>query len=271
MRCNHQKGMYMAFCGRRIIQKGCAKRVRRDRPRVIRRIGVAHPAVAPKPTGKCWIVSFNPMCITARGRRAVKSHGVKPFVDSSCRREPDLEAAYPTITEICRPGKFAFKLAAGDEVVYVSTKDCFGSKLPHHRYVARLVVLKVIVGHSRAAAFYRSYTKILPSNCIVPNNPPMDWRFVGGEILKLTARAMKRRVSIADKYYSYLAKRFPVFVICKAIYMNLDDPRQIFNVDWVSNFGRVPGTQNPTSFASHVVHAFESAIISKSAPPAYPQ
>jgi hypothetical protein len=45
-----------------------------------------------------------------------------PFIDASCRREPDLESRYPSITALCREGHFAPHLHEGDVVAYM-TKD----------------------------------------------------------------------------------------------------------------------------------------------------
>jgi hypothetical protein len=54
--------------------------------------------------GAFYVTTYRPICATAEGRRAVDEHQLAPFIDASCRREPDFEAAYPTISALCRGG-----------------------------------------------------------------------------------------------------------------------------------------------------------------------
>jgi len=46
-----------------------------------------------------YVVTYRPLESTATGRR-VKTD--PPFADGSCRREPDLESKFPSITALCR-------------------------------------------------------------------------------------------------------------------------------------------------------------------------
>jgi hypothetical protein len=57
--------------------------------------------------------SFRPISLTAAGRRAVRERGYAPFIDGSCRREPDFEARFPAITALCRP-TFAPRVIVND-------------------------------------------------------------------------------------------------------------------------------------------------------------
>ena len=41
--------------------------------------------------------SFRPLCMTDIGLRAVNDFDCPPFIDASCRREPDFESEFPSI------------------------------------------------------------------------------------------------------------------------------------------------------------------------------
>jgi len=62
------------------------------------------------------------MCRSKPGRRAIEAFALPPFIDSSCRREPDLESRSPSISALCRRTKFAPRLYPTDRVVYITTK-----------------------------------------------------------------------------------------------------------------------------------------------------
>jgi len=51
--------------------------------------------------------SFTPLAARPAGNMAVRRHGLLPFADGSCRREPDFESAAPSISSLCRFRKFA--------------------------------------------------------------------------------------------------------------------------------------------------------------------
>ncbi len=60
--------------------------------------------------------TYEPLVFTGAGRKAWKNYGFPPFIDSSCRREPDFESEYPSITALYRKDKFAPKRKEGDIV-----------------------------------------------------------------------------------------------------------------------------------------------------------
>lgn len=84
-------------------------------------------------------------------------HEHPSFVDASCRREPDFESEYPSISCVCHGDKFAPRLIEGDRVAFLTVK----LKLPRdraacYRFVAALHVMKRFESHAEAAEWYRA-------------------------------------------------------------------------------------------------------------------
>jgi hypothetical protein len=96
---------------------------------------------------------------TPNGREAVKRFALPPFVDGSCRREPDFESEFPSISGLCRKAKFAPRLHVGDTAIYVTTKGGWGRRL-----VAVLRVRERFDSHAEAAEWYRELGLALPGN-----------------------------------------------------------------------------------------------------------
>ena len=70
-----------------------------------------------------YLNSFRPLCKNEIGRRAIIRYNHHPYIDASCRREPDLESVFPTISSICRQGHFAPRPRMVDIVVYITGKQ----------------------------------------------------------------------------------------------------------------------------------------------------
>jgi len=88
-----------------------------------------------------FLATYRPLCRTAQGRRAITKYSLPPYVDGSCRREPDLEAHFPTITALCRGRMFAPRLYEGDRVAYVTKQGRYGLRASlHWRLTALLLV-----------------------------------------------------------------------------------------------------------------------------------
>src|SRR5258706_14555814 len=108
-----------------------------------------------------YLTSFYPLCCTAHGRNAVSTFSLAPFIDGSCRREPDFQHSYPAITVLCRP-RFSKNLEEGDLVIYLTNKYGVGGK----SLVAILKVKKTIPnGHEQAALWYHR-----EGHTSIPNN-----------------------------------------------------------------------------------------------------
>jgi hypothetical protein len=184
-----------------------------------------------------YLVTYTPLVARRAGREAVASLGLQPFVDSSCRREPDLESRYPSISALCRAGKFAPKLLPGDVVVYLARKGRYpGTTSPHRRLVAILEVRRRFTSHASAAKWYRSRKLQLPGNCMVRGNRPLP--------LEKTGRWWAS-LSHWDAEYQRRAGDWPDFLACDVIFRELRDPPIVTDTVLRGAFGRVPGTQNP--------------------------
>src|SRR5262249_20583849 len=121
-----------------------------------------------------FLCSFHPICGTAAGRAAVKNYNLPPFIDGSCRREPDFQSSAPSISALCRAGKFAPRLRTDDRVAYVTRKASYGGQFGW-AFVAVLTVVERFEAHGSAAAWYQAKKYSVPSNCIVPGNPPQPY------------------------------------------------------------------------------------------------
>ena len=52
-----------------------------------------------------YLASYRPLTMNALGKAAIEDFGFPPYVDHSCRREPDFESQFPSISAICRGSK----------------------------------------------------------------------------------------------------------------------------------------------------------------------
>jgi hypothetical protein len=95
----------------------------------------------PKMSSPCYLATFRPLVQRSAGRRAVQRYGLPPFIDGSCRREPDFESRYPSISATCRAGHFAPRLTVGDRIAYLTVKGRWlNCAEPHRRLIAVLRV-----------------------------------------------------------------------------------------------------------------------------------
>lgn len=187
---------------------------------------------------KTFVTSYEPLWKTPLGRDAV-ALGARPFVDRSVRREPDFESSFPSITALCRGGRFAPRLYAGSRIVYLTQKAVYPPRRdPARLLVAVLEVVERFETHQAAAAWYCVKGVPIPSNCMVEGNPPVRH--------ELTNRMFKERPW--NREYESRARAVGTFLACKAIYLELDDPPVCPDATLEEVFGRVPGTQNPASF-----------------------
>jgi hypothetical protein len=71
---------------------------------------------------KHYLNTYAPLVHNRFGREACRVYGHPRFVDASCRREPDLESSFPSISALCRAQMFAPRLHVGDRVIYMTKK-----------------------------------------------------------------------------------------------------------------------------------------------------
>lgn len=193
-----------------------------------------------------YLNTYAPLVATCAGRQASREYEIAPFVDGSIRREPDLEHDNPAITCLCRGNKFAPRLRVGDTVAYFTRKGVYGSGLPHRRLTAVLQVYLVFENHQQAAEWYRKQGMSVPNNCIVPGNPHKP--------LEHSHRLHKDRDLLDDEklarrwdgQYRLRASRYGSFVVCHKLFCDLTWNAPVADEgDFITAFGRVPGTRNP--------------------------
>jgi hypothetical protein len=162
-----------------------------------------------------FLNSYRPLNERKRGREIAEEFGLPPYIDHSIRREPDFENKFPSITSLCRAGKFAPRLIKKDRIAYVTTKS-----KGVRRLVALLEVIRIFENHRAAADSYGKTN--LPSNCMVPENPaePME---------KADPRGRWKSARQLDSSYKRRAKRWPQFVVCRVIdnVLWLSDPPEL--------------------------------------------
>jgi hypothetical protein len=184
-----------------------------------------------------YVVTYTPLASSREGREAAENHGHPLFADASCRREPDFEAVYPSISCVCRGSNFAPRLTHGDTVVYLTKKGSYqGLTEPHWRLVAILKVFEVFRTHSEAATWHRERGLPLPSDCIVPGNPPLPLDHTEGPDEDLAKW---------DATYQARTTKNGTLVLCKPLWMDLFAPPIVRLKDLLDVFGRIPPTRNP--------------------------
>lgn len=185
-----------------------------------------------------FLTSYHPLCKYSTGRTAIKTYNIAPYVDSSIRREPDLENVYPGISATCRAKKFAPRLHKDDTIVYITVKHNYDKKHTerHWMLTAILNVIHRFENHEDAAKWYQSKGLIIPSNCIVPGNPHIP--------IERTRMSLVEAVN-ADQYYQSITKEIPMYLVCESIYKELHNPILITEKMMIDIFGYCKGTENP--------------------------
>jgi hypothetical protein len=186
---------------------------------------------------RAFLATYRPLCRTRAGQEAVARFGIPPYVDGSCRREPDLEAQHPTITALCRAGQFAPRLREGDHVVYITKKGRYGGAAPHWRLVAILEVIERCKSHEEAAAWHRGRDLPLPRNLMIEGSSPAPLHETDSIVPKSCGGA-KDELAAWDAEYRERAQRWPMVLICDAKFRELHEPPVIEQ-------SHLPGTRNP--------------------------
>lgn len=199
---------------------------------------------------RAFLVSYRPLCRTPAGKKAIERYGLKPYIDGSCRREPDFEAALPTITCLCRGGLFAPRLRVGDRVAYISKQGVYSEEDPHWRLTALLEVRRRFESHVSAAAWFRQEGLFVPRNCMTDETAPLPLHLTDGEIPTNLRRhrdllSSEQIIRHWDKAYAARASAHPTVVVCATLFLNLQTPPKILRRDWLNWLGRVPITRNP--------------------------
>ncbi len=198
-----------------------------------------------------YLVTYCPLNINQSGCKAMRKHNLPPYIDGGCRREPDLQSAFPSISAVCRAGKFAPRLKVGDTVVYITFLD---RATDTWRMTAILEVREWFKSHKDAAAWYRKQGLPLPSNCLVKDNDPqpLDHTHHRSDACEMPVkpRGCQPTGDITlrewDEGYQERVRDYPMFLRCEALYpVDLYNPPILTREDIKRIFGKMPSTRNP--------------------------
>jgi hypothetical protein len=190
-----------------------------------------------------YVTSYEPLIHNQWGKKASKTYNIPPFVDRSCRREPDFEAQYPGISAICRGRLFAPRLRENDIVVYITTKGI--NKAQGWHLSAILQIIQRFESHESAASWYHERSIPLPNNCMIEGNPPVDLDRTSRKVQSLRAW---------DAKYKQRTRDCPVFLICKVLYKELYSPPLITEDMMKIVFGKELCTRNPPKITYEQYH-----------------
>lgn len=204
-----------------------------------------------------FIVTYRPLAVSTRGRSAASRFSLPPFVDGSCRREPDLASPFPSISALCRLAKFAPRLSKNDEILYLTVKSSFGQPTEtHYRVVAHLRVKQDFPSHAAAATWYATNGVTIPSNCMVPGNPPVPYEQTNGRSERAwRSYSEAMRLQFWDGMYRKRSRQIGLFFACEPLWLELHQPPKLLASDLIEILGRVPGTQNPPPLTEPQIRA----------------
>lgn len=209
--------------------------------------------------GSIRIVSFHPLCKNIIGLKAIEKFGLPPFIDGSCRREPDFENPFPSISALCRQGQFAPHLKVNDIIVYITIKGNYSPfNESHNRLVGILQVKEIYGSHKQGYVEYLNLGLPIPSNCMIDGNPPFSFDKTAGKFKKVKdmkrylgkdfnkrMKIGKKKVQSWDSQYKSKSKTWPCFIRTAPLYVNLNTPPPIYSEDIFSVFAKKIGTRNP--------------------------
>lgn len=193
--------------------------------------------------GNFYLNSYIPL-VTFKERHAdIERLGIPSYVDASCRREPDFESEFPSITGLCRGDKFVTRLQVGDKVVYRTKKGRFENYPElHWRIVAGLEVITVLQTHDEAKQWYQKKGLPLPTNCMVAGNKPKSEL----ECTPLSkTRGRHSSIWSWDNHYRARAHACGLVAVCRPIWVELHGPPVWTEMDEYKTFGRQMVTRNP--------------------------
>ena len=202
--------------------------------------------------------SFHPLCETEIGLNAIEKFGYPPYIDASCRREPDFENPFPSITALCRQETFAPHLFPNDIIIYMTVKGKWFTDYEHYRLIAILAVIDKKDSHAKAKTWYTHKGLPIPSNCMVDGNPPHTFFQTAGNyekqkdiknFLNYPESKQKiigeRRINIWNEEYLSKSKKWGDFIITKPVYLNLYDPPILNDQDIFNVFQKKINTRTP--------------------------
>lgn len=206
-----------------------------------------------------YFVTYHPLGRDRKGKKIASTHGLPPYIDHSCRREPDLQSSFPSMSCLCRKGKFVPRLALGDRILYVVREN------QSYRFVAFLEVVRCFLPHDDAKIWYHQQALPLPSNCMVPGNPPQQYSLTNptAPAIRLAGRNNPAvAIRLWDRDYASRAQANPEFVASKTLKMDLFNS-PLFEAEEIArslNRTGVPGSQNPGAFSNGEISAMVHSL-----------
>lgn len=196
-----------------------------------------------------YLNSFRPLCHTKTGRLALERHELPPFIDASCRREPDFQSTFPSISALCRGRAFAPRLKEGDGIIYLTVKSEYPPvQFQHWRIVALLRVKRRFESHRDAASWYREQGVPLPSNCLVEGNNCLPFEMRAGPNPPDQFGDPTDTEQVLRKWdasYKLRMRKYGTFLACETEFLELHQPPILTREMMLEIFGRIPSTQTP--------------------------
>lgn len=189
-----------------------------------------------------FLNSFEPLVKFKQCHKAIEKYGIPPFVDRSCRREPDFESQFPMISSLCRGAVFVTRLNRNDIVIYRSNKGKYRTDKSHWLIVAILKVLEILPNHEDAAKWYRERFLSLPSNCMVSGTRPLPRTHT---IPLSKTRNKFTCICKWDYQYKQRSKRCSRIAICAPLFLELYNPPTWTEEKELKTFKRQLMTLNP--------------------------
>lgn len=202
-----------------------------------------------------YLSSFYPLKCTKKGREAVSNDKLHPYIDGSCRREPDFENKFPPITGLCRPG-FSKRLHEDDIIIYITNKKGINK----HYLIAILKVIDTANSHNEAEKWYKNKNYSIPNNLIISATKPFQLEKTH-QFHKINRRISdpEKIIELWNNYYKKIVDSNPEVAICeiwnKHKYLinppELDDK----NLNGIFNTGH--GTMNPHTLTDNEWNKFK--------------
>lgn len=215
---------------------GCPQNPCESRSRVYA-LGLRGRAVKGSKNMNCYLCFYDPLIATKQGRRALFTHPLPSFIDGSCRREPDLDLDYPSVSSIRDGQSLVPNLRVGDKLVYLASKEFyFGSTVAHWRLVAILNVFEEFRSHRDAFLWYAQLGSRIPSNCLVDTNDPEPFGLTHGcvppqlkdKVGKVTHEELVR---LWDAEHWHSAGRQPLFFATEPVHLEIVAPNYLTRED----------------------------------------
>lgn len=210
-----------------------------------------------------YLNSFYPLCYTKKGELAVKKYGIPPFIDGSCRREPDFQNTYPPITGICRLSKLLNRIVAGDLIIYITSKGYYGLNFKHLKLICILKVNDIKPDHVSAATYYSSLGLTMPSNLMLIGSHPEPIEKTHQRVPAILKSGGIPVLRKWDALYFDRARKEKRVAVCEVwnnqLFLNTPP---IINEDMMFKiFGRIPMTMNPPILNNNEWNNFKTLLI----------